>query len=170
MELRTATYADLEKLKQMYIKIVENLEQNKIKIYWSEFYPYEEFEVDIAKKTLFVLEDENKLAGAFALTVNTDGSEKFNWQSKNASALYVCRLGVNVDYLRHGYGTLLLEHAKKIAKDLNATYLRMLVAKNNKPAIALYAKNKFKRVHGEFKEHIEHKKAILTEIGFEIKL
>lgn len=49
-----------------------------------------------------------------------------------------------MNYLRKGIGELMLKNAMKLAKHMDAKYLRLFVVDVNKPTINLYLKNGFK--------------------------
>lgn len=137
MEIRLAENKDLPELKTMFSQIVENMNQNNIKI-WNEYYPFEEFESDIKNKNLYVLLEQNEIVAAFGLFETTSGSNNFDWQNPSAKALYLARVGVNTKHLRKGLGGLCLTHAKQISKQKGCDYLRLMVADINTPAVALY--------------------------------
>ena len=169
MNTRLATKNDLPQLEKMFAKIVENLEKNNINIYWSEFYPYEEFKNDIENNNLYLIVDGDIIVSAFGVFDNLAGQDCFDWEDKNSKALYLARLGVNVDYLRQGIGALTLEKTKEIAKEKRADYLRLLVVDINTPAIKLYEKCGYKKVKGIFRDNI-FDDVYITEIGYEIKI
>ena len=170
MQLRLATEKDLPKLKNMYDKIVDNLNKNNINIYWSEWYPYEEFEIDIPNNNLYLLTKDNSILAAFGLYDMAEGQECFSWQQPQAKAKYLARIGVSVDALRQGIGGQVVSHAATLAKNQGAQYLRLQVVDVNIPAINLYKKNGFSQVEGVHREYLEYHKTTLTEYGFELKL
>ncbi len=168
MNFRLAEKDDLPQLKEMYKKIVEKMNDMDIKI-WNEYYPYEVFEKDIDKKQLYLLVENKKILAAFVVTELIAPKSNLGWEKPEAPAMYLNRIGVNVEYLKKGLGSLIIEEAKKIAKGKNIDFLRLLVVKTNIPAINLYLKAGFKQVSGEWKEDIVPGK-ILYEYGFEIKV
>ena len=169
MELRLAKKQDLPKLEEMFIKIVEQMNNNGIYI-WNEYYPYEEFENDIENNRLFLLTKDNDICASFVVLDELTGEECFNWENKNEKALYMARLGVNVNFLRQGIGTKVLEIGKNIAKQKGLNYIRFTVVKENTPAITLYSKNNFKQVDGIYREYSESLNKTIEELGFELKL
>ena len=169
MTLRLATKSDLPRLEKMFAKIVENLEKNNINIYWSEFYPFEEFENDIENKNLYLIVDGDKIVSALGVFDNLSGQDCFEWKDKSAKAVYLARLGVNVEYLRQGIGALMLEKAKEIAREKGVQYIRLLVVDINTPAIKLYEKCGYNKVKGIFRDNI-FDDIYISEIGYEIKI
>ncbi|GAA0126981.1 GNAT family N-acetyltransferase [Clostridium sp. CTA-19] len=167
MNLRMANIDDLSQLKAVYGKIIDNMNKDNIQI-WDEIYPCEFFCDDIESNRLYVLEENNEIVSAFALCNSNPGSEYVKWENKHDKALYIDRLGVNVNYSRKGIGSVMLNKAIVIARDKGAKYLRLFVVDINKPAINLYIKNAFKKVDGIYDEIID-KDLVLHEFGFEIK-
>ncbi|NFT91162.1 GNAT family N-acetyltransferase [Clostridium botulinum] len=165
MDLRLANINDLSKLKVVYGNIIDNMNKNNIEI-WDEIYPCEFFLNDIEKNSLYVLTDGDDIVAAFALCESNDGENNLKWKNAKEKALYIDRLGVNVNYLRQGIGGIIIKNAIEIAKGKNAKYLRLFVVDINKPAINLYLKNGFKQVDGIYEERIDDN-IILREYGFE---
>lgn len=168
MNFRIANMDDLPQLKKMYGKIIEQMNRNNIQI-WDEIYPCEFFHEDIENKRLYVLEEQNEIVSSFAICNSNDGAHYVQWKDKNADALYIDRLGVNVNYSRRGIGSITLDKAIELAKEKNAEYLRLFVVDINRPAINLYIKNGFKRAEGIYNEIIDDY-LTLHEYGFEIEL
>lgn len=169
MDLRRANINDLPKLKTMYGNIIDNMNRNNISI-WNEIYPCDFFGDDIENKRLYLLVDRQvDIVAAFVLCESNAGENYIKWEGTHATALYLDRLGVNVDYLRRGIGSIALKHAITLAKQKNAKYLRLFVVDINKPAINVYLKNGFRQADGIYEERIDDG-LILREYGFEIKV
>lgn len=169
MELKLAKPTDLPQLEIMFSKIVQNMTNQGITI-WNEFYPYEEFEIDIKNQNLYLLTENDTIVAVFGLFDTTEGIEYFNWQNKSAKAIYLARLGVNVNHLNQGIASKALKHAIEIAKQKNVEYLRLMVADSNIPALKLYTKNNFNQVEGSFTSFMPSCNCDITEFGFEIKI
>ncbi len=168
MKFELATKNDLQNIKKVFAEIVKTLLNNKIFI-WDSAYPNNVFEEDIELSRLYVLKENDVIIAAFALCADSTGEDSFSWQDKNAKALYLYRLGVNVEYLNSGYGKFALEQAIEISGALGADYLRLLVADSNPPAIKLYEKCGFALVEGIFYQPTGNN-VILNELGYEIKV
>ena len=168
MEFRLARIEDLKQLKIMYKEIIKNMNKNNIQI-WDDIYPCEFFEDDINNKRLYVIADDEEIISAFALCDNNAGEAYVEWSEKSAKAMYIDRLGVNVEYSKKGIGQQMLNKAKEISKSIGAEYLRLFVVDINKPAIRLYQKNGFTKVDGVYDEVFDDG-YVLREIGYEIKL
>ena len=167
MNLRMANIDDLTQLKYVYKKIIYNMNKDNINI-WDEIYPCEFFYDDIVNNRLYILEENNEIISAFALCNSNSGAEHVKWENKYDKALYIDRLGVNVNYSRKGIGSIMINKAITLARDKGAKYLRLFVVDINKPAINLYIKNGFKRVDGIYDETIDDD-LVLHEFGFEIE-
>lgn len=141
MDFRQAVLQDLPALKDMYKQIIENMNEQNIQI-GDDIYPCEFFEEDIKNNQLYTLLNNEEIVSAFVLSNTNLGETAVEWNDKNAKAVYIDRLGVNVKYSRKGIGSLMLDKAKEIAKTLDAEYLRLFVVDINIPAIQLYTKKK----------------------------
>lgn len=168
MDFRLASMQDLPRLKDMYKQIVKNMDEQNIKI-WDDIYPCEFFVEDIKNKQLYVLLDNNEIVSAVVLCNTSTGENAVKWNDRQAKALYIDRLGVNVKYIKKGIGSLILDKSKEIAKTLGAEYLRLFVVDINKPAIKLYIKNGFVKVDGCYDEIFDDG-FVLHEYGYEKKL
>ena len=167
MNLRLANINDLPQLKDVFEKIIHNMNKNNIQI-WDEIYPCEFFSDDIENNRLYVLVEDNEIVSAFALCDSNAGEDYVKWESKHDKALYIDRFGVNVNYMRKGIGSIALKGAIELARDKGAKYLRLFVVDINEPAINLYIKNGFKKADGIYDEIIDDN-LILHEFGYEIK-
>lgn len=168
MDFRLAVMEDLPQLKEVYKGIIKNMEYNQIHI-WDDIYPCKFFEKDIQNNCLYVLLNQNEIVSAFALYNTNSGEKSVEWKENQCKVLYLNCLGVNINYLKMGIGSFMLEKAKETAKNLGAVYLRLFVVDINKPAINLYIKNGFIKVNGIYHERID-KDLVLHEYGFEVML
>lgn len=168
MNLRLAKKNDLPQLKAMYEKIIHNMNKNNIQI-WDEIYPCVFFQEDIENERLYILTEGEDIIAACVLCESNPGEDHLKWQDVKEKALYIDRLGVNVNYLRQGKGELMLKNVMELAKQKNVKYLRLFVVDINKPAINLYLKSGFKQVDGIYEEKIDDD-FVLCEYGFEIEI
>lgn len=168
MDFRQAVLQDLPALKDMYKQIIKDMNEQNIQI-GDDIYPCEFFEEDIKNNQLYTLLNNEEIVSAFVLSNTNLGETAVEWNDKNAKAVYIDRLGVNVKYSRKGIGSLMLDKAKEIAKTLDAEYLRLFVVDINIPAIQLYTKKRFVKVNGVYNEVFDDG-FVLHEYGYEIKL
>ena len=141
MDFRQAVLQDLPQLKDMYKRIIKDMNEQNIQI-WDDIYPCEFFEDDIKNNQLYIFLNNEEIVSAFVLSNTNSGETAVEWNNNHAKAVYIDRLGVNVKYSRKGIGSLILDKAKEIAKTLDAEYLRLFVVDINIPAIQLYTKKK----------------------------
>ena len=163
-----AVMQDLSQIKSIYKNIIEKMNREQIQI-WDDIYPCEFFEEDIRNNRLYLLHDNGVIVSAFVMCDTNSGEESIEWYDNQCRALYLDRLGVNVNYSRKGIGSLMLERAKETAKNLGAEYLRLFVVDINEPAIRLYIRNGFIKRNGVYDEVIDDD-LILHEYGFEAML
>ncbi len=168
MTFRLATTSDLAEIKAMYTSLIKKMNKDGIEI-WDDIYPCEFFANDILNNQLYILTNEKFIIGAFALCNSNDGESYVQWEKENGKAIYLDRLGVNIDFVNQGIATQLLNYARKIAKEKNADYLRLFVIESNTPAMNLYEKNGFIRVKGVYEEVIDDTLSFI-EYGYEKKL
>lgn len=168
MDFRLAVMQDLLQIKSVYKSLIEKMNREQIQI-WDDIYPCEFFAEDIRSNRLYVLLDKDDIVSAFVLCDTNPGEKFVAWQDNHCRALYLDRLGVNVNYARMGIGSFMLEKAKETAKKLGAEYLRLFVVDINEPAIQLYVKNGFIKRNGVYDEVIEND-LVLHEYGYEVAL
>ena len=84
-------------------------------------------------------------------------------------AIYLDRLGVNINFAKKGIATQLLNYAAEIALEKDAAYLRLFAIDSNMPAINLYKKNGFIEAEGTYVEIIDETLSFV-EHGFEKRL
>lgn len=168
MLFRLATKEDLNDIKSVYLRIMEDIKDINLCM-WDEEYPISCFEEDIDNKCLHILRDGDAIAGAVAICESGECDEKMQWKDNGAKALYLFRLGVNVDYKGKGIGNVLVQEAMKSIKKRGVNYLRLFVVIDNVPAINLYERNGFYRVEGIFEERIDEDR-ILREYAYEIQI
>lgn len=167
MELRRAVIDDLPQIRAVYKEICWDMDRNGIQI-WDEIYPGEVFGEDIENHRLYVLTEQKEIVSAFALCDSNSGADCLKWRNQNGKAIYLDRLGVNVNYKRKGIGSLALQKATALAGALGAWYLRLFVVDINHPAINLYLKNGFTKADGSYDEVIDED-LVLHEFGYEKK-
>lgn len=166
MIFRHATYIDLPALKLLYRDAIAKMEAEGVHI-WDDVYPAEFLHKDIDRNQLYLLAEEERIAGVFALREGHLAGTLLPWEQPQAAAIYLERFVVSPDFLRRGIGKQLLGEACRVARELGYAYLRLLVVESNKPAINLYLKFGFKRVDGVYNEGILEGE-VLPENGYEI--
>ena len=168
LRVRRAEPSDLPAAKEMYAALVARMDQEGWGV-WDETYPRDFVEKDIERDQFYLLLEGNRLVGAFALPAHDNGEGDVPWQEPSAPARYLYRFGIAVEYGGRGLGRLALERIGELARGLGAGYLRLYVAHENEPAIALYRKAGFSQLPGEFGEVLEDGTR-LFEYAFEKRL
>ena len=168
IRIRRAAFSDLPAAKEMYAALVARMDQEGWGV-WDETYPRDFVEKDIERDQFYLLLEGDRLVGAFALPAHDNGEGDVPWQEPSAPARYLYRFGIAVEYGGRGLGRLALERIGELARGLGAVYLRLYVAHENEPAIALYRKAGFSQLPGEFGEVLEDGTR-LFEYAFEKRL
>ena len=167
IRIRRAAFSDLPAAKEMYAALVARMDQEGWGV-WDETYPRDFVEKDIERGQFYLLLEGDRLAGAFALPPTTTGRGTCPGRSLLPGPLPVPvrhRCGVR----RPESGKTSLGLIEELAKSFGAQYLRLYVAHENEPAIALYRKAGFSQLPGEFGEVLEDGTR-LFEYAFEKRL
>ena len=168
MIFRKSNIEDLSKLYDMYAKIVEKVQSNNLCM-WNQYYPSMCLEDDVKEKRLYLLEENDEIMAACAVSPLNEAENKIEWKDPLAKALYVERLGVNVDYQRRGIASLLVKNVEQFAKENEYGYVRLFVVNQNEPARKLYEKNGFQKIEGLYK-HCVTEETTLLEQAYELTL
>ena len=168
IRIRRAAFSDLPAAKEMYAALVARMDQEGWGV-WDETYPRDFVGKDVEQGQLYLLLEGDRLAGAFALPAHDNGEGDVPWEDPSAPARYLYRFGIAVEYGGRGLGRLALERIGELARGLGAGYLRLYVAHENEPAIALYRKAGFSQLPGTFGEMVLDGKR-LFEYALEKKL
>ena len=132
IRIRRAAFSDLPAVKEMYAALVARMDREGWSV-WDETYPRDFVGKDIEQGQLYLLLEGDRLAGAFALPAHDNEEGDVPW-------VWLVRLA--------------LERIGELARGLGAVYLRLYVAHENEPAIALYRKAGFTQLPGEFGEFL----------------
>lgn len=148
MNIRLANEKDLEQLNGVFKEVITDLnEVKKIDMLWGDIYPFCKFENDISNHEMYVIEDENKIIGSFALSSHDDPDYKnIEWLSKNKKFLYLNRLVILPSEQGKGYAKQAMKFIEEYANNNYYQAIRLTVYKDNKYAIGLYEKLGFIKV------------------------
>lgn len=153
IRIRRAAFSDLPAVKEMYAALVARMDREGWSV-WDETYPRDFVGKDVEQGQLYLLLAGETLCGAFALPSHDNGEGDVPWEDPAAPARYLYRFGIAVEYRGKGLGKLALERIGELSRRLGARYLRLYVAYENEPALALYRKAGFARLPGEFGEFL----------------
>ena len=168
LHIRRAEPSDLPAVKEMYAALVARMDRDGWSV-WDETYPRDFVGKDVEQGQFYLLLEGGRLAGAFALPSHDNGEGDVPWRDSSAPARYLYRFGIAVEYRGKGLGKLALERIGELSRRLGARYLRLYVAYENEPALALYQKAGFTQLPGEFGELLEDGTR-LFEYAFEKRL
>ena len=153
LHIRRAEPSDLPAVKEMYAALVARMDREGWSV-WDETYPRDFVGKDVEQGQFYLLLEGDRLAGAFALPSHDNGEGDVPWEEPAAPARYLYRFGIAVEYRGKGLGKLALERIGELSRRLGARYLRLYVAYENEPALALYRKGGFVQLPGEFGEFL----------------
>ena len=153
LHIRRAEPSDLPAVKEMYAALVARMDREGWSV-WDETYPRDFVGKDVEQGQFYLLLEGDRLAGAFALPSHDNGEGDVPWEEPSAPARYLYRFGIAVEYRGKGLGKLALERIGELSRRLGARYLRLYVAYENEPALALYRKAGFVQLPGEFGEFL----------------
>ncbi len=147
MNIRLARIDDLDRINELYKRIIEDIHNNKKINMWNDIYPFCEFEKNIKDKDMYVLEDGKKIIGSFALT-DFDYPEYhvINWKYKNKKFFYINRLVIDVDCQGKGYSKNAMDYIENYAIENNYEVVRLMLHIDNKIAMSLYEKYGFEKI------------------------
>ena len=85
---------------------------------WNEYYPSKQaFENDVARKELYVLEENDEIIGTIVVSTLMDGEYyPINWLTPNRNNVYIHRLAVHPKKQRKGYAQDLMNFAEDYAR------------------------------------------------------
>lgn len=143
MTIRRARLEDLPEIMSIYQSLIGTTGCT-----WDEDYPTPEFaRADIEKCSLYLLEDDNQRILAVATAADDPDLDDFEcWDKQVKNWFSLSRVGVCQTAQGQGLAQQLITVIIDELKKTEDAGLRLLVAKENFPAIALYQKLGFERV------------------------
>lgn len=166
MNIRLANNNDLEEINRLYKLVIEDLNNIKnIDMLWNDVYPFCEFEYDISNNQMYIIENQNKVIGAFALSTYDDPNyHNIEWTS-NKKWMYLNRLAILPSEQGKGFAKNAIEFVQDYSINNKYDTIRLTVYKDNKYAIGLYEKYGFIKVEKGYCQ-LEDK----IYVGYEKKL
>ncbi|QQL48254.1 GNAT family N-acetyltransferase [Mucilaginibacter ginkgonis] len=144
MHIRRATTSDITAI-MLLIKKVIPLMRAAGNLQWDDNYPNpEKFALDISKNQLWVAEEDGKIAGVAALTIDQDPEYADVGWDITEPAIVTHRLAVDPDFQGRGVAAALLNIAEGIALERGFKTLRIDTNNNNKATQALFPKLGYK--------------------------
>ncbi len=119
---------------------------------WNEHYPSaQDFENDVNRNELYVLEVDKKIIGCVVLSTIMDKEyEPIKWLTKNSNNLYIHRLAVNPKHQRKGYAQKLMCFAENHAIENNYVSIRLDTFSQNARNQKFYELRNYKKLGSIF--------------------
>jgi Acetyltransferases len=147
IKFRLANIGDLNKINQLFEKVVYDIQNNKKINMWNTEYPFCEFENDIKRKEMYILEMENEIIGSFVLSEHDDPEYNvINWTFNNKKWFSINRLVILPSEQGKGYAKMAMEYICEYATKNKYEVIRLVVHKDNIYAITLYEKYGFRKI------------------------
>lgn len=141
MEIREATYADLDQIWQLRLETTELLKSRGID-QWQYVDPkIETFKKDIDQHEFFVATENNEIIGMIAIKSGIEHTYDMIFDGQwniDLPYLTIHRLAVKKNKLGSQVSKELLIYAEKHAKNMNISYIRIDTHEKNKYAIRLF--------------------------------
>lgn len=115
---------------------------------WTAEYPSEkQFIMDIDRKELFILKQNDTLIGCIVLSVVMDDEYKpVKWLTKNDTHLYVHRLAVHPQFQGQGFAQQLMDFGENHARSNQFTSIRLDTFSQNKRNQDFYEKRGYQKL------------------------
>ena len=145
MIIREASINDIEQVLKIYADAREKFANDKT-YQWKDGYPNEiTFCEDLKVNKVFVLEEENIIAGV--MTVLTDEEPDYKtidgkWLN-NETYITIHRIALKKEFLHQGFATKLIDFAKNFAINNNVYNIRIDTHNQNKDMKKLLSKSGF---------------------------
>lgn len=148
VEIRKATEKDIAGIADLYNKRIDYLEETENYPGWKkEIYPtQEDAETGVAERSIFVAEENGKIAGTFILRHKPEAAyAQAHWQKELLydKVFVIYTFAVHPDYAGKGVGFQMLQYIEQYAKEQKVESIRLDVVDVNVPAIHLYEKSGF---------------------------
>ena len=145
MDIEIGKMSDIDELERLYSSSIDYLTTNINYPGWRKgVYPTrEDAEKGIEEGGLFVLKIGDRIAGSVILSNKQDPAyTKVTWgiEADDSQVIVIHTLVTHPDFIRQGISQKLLNFTKEYALSQNAKAIRLDVAAQNEPAIALYEK------------------------------
>ncbi|MFV8772421.1 GNAT family N-acetyltransferase [Aerococcus urinaeequi] len=147
-QLHQCSVADVDELRAVSIETYTdtfgefNSDEN-MRIYLEDAYNREKLTAELTETNsqFFFLKENNETVGYLKLNVGDAQTEHLN-----DNLLEIERIYVRTAFLRHGYGTKLIQTAEEIARDLGVNGMWLGVWEHNQRALNFYSKMGFRHI------------------------
>ena len=145
--IRLGLPTDLDEIKQLTESCAIALQQQGI-LQWNEHYPSRErLQNDIARKELYVLEQEDTITGIIVITPEMDEEYlSIEWLTPSGNNLYIHRIATLPSTWGDGGGRKLMDFAEEVALQKGYVSVRLDTFSQNKRNQKFYATRGYKRL------------------------
>ena len=149
MEIIRARQKDIPEVLELVKVSIKDMNESGIH-QWNERYPpLEIFESDVQSGTLFIMKEEERLAGIIVLSKEQDEEYKdVDWTDRSGRALVVHRLAVHPEFQRKGMATKLMDFAENYARENGYTSIRVDTFSGNPRSLKFFEKLNYERKPG----------------------
>lgn len=139
MTYRLAAPTDLDSICSLISGAIAQMERDGIH-QWDSIYPArDDFIADISQKTLYIAEQEHRIAAVYVISQQCDGEyKKCRWSNPAKTACIIHRFCVAPDFQNKGVGRQVLEHIENQAAGMGYESIRLDVFTLNPYALKLY--------------------------------
>jgi len=101
---------------------------------WNEHYPtITAFQNDFERGEWYVIEEGNTIIGCITISTLKDSEyENIQWLTLDENNYYIHRLAIDPNYQKKGYAKKAMDFAENLARDNNATSVRLDTFSQNK--------------------------------------
>jgi ribosomal protein S18 acetylase RimI-like enzyme len=115
---------------------------------WTDEYPSKkQFKIDVERKELYTLKEDDKLIGCIVLSTFMDKEyEEVEWLTPNNNNLYVHRLAIDPSYQGKGYAQQLMAYAEAYARSNGYSSVRLDTFSQNKRNQRFYEQRGYQKL------------------------
>lgn len=145
--IRKATTKDIKSILRITKSCAKHMIKNGI-FQWNEHYPNKsEFEKDIDRNELYVLEIDKIIIGCIVISTFMDEDYiPVNWLTLNTNNIYIHRLAIHPEYQGQKLAKKLMDYAENFAKTNNFSSVRLDTFSKNKRNQIFYELRGYKKL------------------------
>jgi ribosomal protein S18 acetylase RimI-like enzyme len=139
MRMSRASPGDFDRVWTFFADVISDMHSKKLD-YWNEKYPTREMVgQDLEDRTLYLLEDRNRLAAVFTMDdVKPPEYAGIQWLAKDGKNLYVHRFAVTPELQGKGIAGTVMDFVEKHALKHGYETVRLDTYSGNPPGLKLY--------------------------------
>jgi Acetyltransferases len=146
-KIRIATMEDLDNINSLFQDVIDDIHNVKRINMWNTEYPFCQFEHDIKRNEMYVIEVGNKVIGSVVLSEYDEPNyHAINWTSNKKKWFSINKLAILPSEQGKGYAKMAMDYIDDYAVKNNYETIRLTVHKDDIYAITLYEKYGFKKI------------------------